>query len=121
MPQSDADRMKAYRERLRAQEALEGMSHEQAVRDRFGYSASETRSEAERRAAADRIRARARFLTDPDREGLVGYLWQAGESARLLSVDRGETPEQAERRVERAVDYAKWRWDGFGAGQISSL
>lgn len=64
---SDAERQRAYRERKALQEqdrgkpwqGLLGEEREQAIRDFFGYAASETRSKAERDAVARRIMARS--------------------------------------------------------------
>lgn len=53
---SDAERMAAARAEFDASEAL----REQAIRDRWGYGASETRTQAERAATAERIVERMR-------------------------------------------------------------
>lgn len=61
-----AEKQQAYRERQRLAaldggepwEGLVGEAREQAIRDHFGYSRSETRTQAERaRAAARMVRA----------------------------------------------------------------
>lgn len=87
MAKSNAERQREYRERRKAEaiahpgssptpqesqeEAPEGgtpeivqtEAYEQMVRDSYGYSASEKRTQAERQAVADRITGR---LSDPE-------------------------------------------------------
>jgi hypothetical protein len=53
--ETDAERQRAYRERQREQEELAAELEEQAIRDFYGYSASETRTKAERDQAARRM------------------------------------------------------------------
>jgi hypothetical protein len=65
MPMSSAEKMAAKRERDKVAQAetalaagLEGEAREQALRDKLGYSKSETRSERERSDAAARMLGR---------------------------------------------------------------
>jgi len=118
MSRSGADRTREYRERLRAQAELARDRDEQAVRERFGYAASEDRSTEERQATADRIMAKFGGVTLDPR---VRYMIQAESGARLVSHTKGESKEQTRLRVARARSYAEWRWDGFHAGEIASL
>jgi hypothetical protein len=47
-------------------QGLEGEEREQAIRDHFGYAASETRTQAERDAAAVRMMAKAPLTPEAD-------------------------------------------------------
>lgn len=73
-PMSNAERQQAHRDRLRAREERErqaevdrgkaweglvGTEREKAIRDFWGYAPSETRTEEERKATADRIMRKA--------------------------------------------------------------
>ena len=71
MPLTPAEKQAAYRERQALAEkdrgkpwaGLVGETREQAIRDYWGYGPSETRTEAERDAAAERMLAKARART----------------------------------------------------------
>jgi hypothetical protein len=129
--QSDASRARAYRRRRQFAErdrgkpwlGLEGEEREQAIRDRWGYTASETRTEAERSEAAARMVVGAQV----DGDLRERYLADAEAGARLAHAERARNPnpsvplEPVEERVQRALNYAAWRWDGFHAGEIASL
>ena len=128
-PDRDRQRKAEWREKQRlAREAekaaddriveLDAEAEEQRVRDLVGYARSEDRSKAERRAAADRMLAKCGV--EPQ-DVKAGYLAEAEFWARALSARREESKTDEEARVKRAAEYAEWRWDGFHAGEISSL
>lgn len=49
------------------------------------------------------------------------YLEDAEAGARWVSAERGEDETRAEERVQRALNYAHRRWDGFLLGEVASL
>jgi hypothetical protein len=93
---------------------------EQAERDRWGYSPSETRTKVERDAAAQRMLGRESML--PSEEV---YVKQCVELARLhhaqTSPDARDSTVNLETRLAQAEAYAHWRYRGFMAGEIESL
>jgi len=118
MARSGSERVREFRERQRAQVALEREASEREVRDRFGYAASETRSVEERNRVAERILRRSGAVTVDSRQR---YMIQAESGARVTSRERNLDEHQTEERVQRALGYAAWRWEGFQRGEISSL
>lgn len=56
--ESNAERQKAYRERQQAEQQASEGEHELVVKLRFGYAASESRSERERSDVAARLLGR---------------------------------------------------------------
>ena len=73
MARSGAERVREHREREKLAKldadagkpwkGLIGEEREQAIRDHFGYAKSETRTQAERQAAADGMLAKARAVS----------------------------------------------------------
>lgn len=147
MTQSDADRAKAYRERKRLAvldrgkpwEGSVGEVREQAIRDYFGYAKSETRTQAERQAVADRIMGRVPRAPGPVEgrdqsfaaerileEGLSTakqrYIDEAARLARAVTLkgDKRDATVEAGRE-QRARGYAAWRWESFHRGETASL
>lgn len=49
------------------------------------------------------------------------YLAEAKRAAVFTSRHIGETPAKSKLRLNRALAYAEWRWDGYRDGKISSL
>lgn len=104
-------------------------AREQAIRDKWGYAASEKRTEAERHATADRIMEKlygqdvpsGYRVADPTAEGgirtisvgtreahaLMGRIYGEDEANR-----RGEAGEKRAMRIRRAEAYALWVFDG---------
>jgi len=76
-------------------------AEEQRIRDHFGYASSETRTLAERDAAAQRITGKP-ALTEEE------YVRLMMSDSRLLN----------RRRAER---YARWRYREFVRGEVASL
>jgi len=58
-----------------------------------------------------RYRERQRYMADAEKGARIAYQEQRG-SLNLVT---------EEQRVERALDYAVWRWDGFHRGEIAGL
>jgi hypothetical protein len=111
----EAERKRTYRERQAAERAAAAEREEQAIRDFWGYTESETRSKAERdRAASRMLRGRPASTLD-------SYVKEAVEGARLEGVRRGETGELLQDRLRRAEAYARWRWAGVRDGSVASL
>jgi len=112
---------------LLSDELRYGADLEQALRDRFGYVSSESRSRAERDGVAARILAGAggASLTREayiDRgEALARETFC--EQGRRVSVSEGSVTNTLteKQRVGNARRYAAWRWDGFHRGEVSSL
>lgn len=91
---SDAERQRLSRERRKNApldggkpwEGLVGEEREQAIRDHFGYSPSEKRSQAERQAVADRIVAKGKEELEAAEE-----IWRAqaekAEGSKVAKAD----------------------------------
>jgi hypothetical protein len=107
---------------------------EQAIRDRFDYTSSETRSKAERDAAAERMLRKAgleaRGVTEESyvQEQLAltrEYVKQLKPLVRAPqdppSVVDKTSPQAVEERLRRAEKHARWRYRGFVEGEIASL
>lgn len=102
-----------------AQAAFEAAESEQALRDRLGYAASESRSRAERQATADRILGKAAVPLDEE-----SYVQREVELTReaMASGHLKEAVDAAGRgRLERAEAYARWRWREYHSGAVASL
>lgn len=102
------------------------LAEEQAIRDRFGYSSSETRTKAERDAAAANMLAYAKkqfgleaapMVTEEDYVAneveITRRQMQAGQLKEVIVDGVG--------RLERCEAYARWRYKGFMAGEVASL
>lgn len=122
----ERERKRAYRERKKLEAeadlglaASEHEQGEQAIRDSFGYAASEGRTKVERDQTAARVLGRSFSLTEDE------YVAQALEAARLFhdqtSPQATESTKTLADRLERAERYARWRYRGFRAGEVSSL
>ena len=69
--------------------------------------------ERDRRAAAEQNLAerKKQYLADAERGARLAF-------ASLQGPDNTGTEKE---RVKRALKYAEWRWEGFYAGEITSL
>jgi hypothetical protein len=107
---------------------------EQQIRDRFDYTSSETRTKAERDAAAERMLRKAGL----EARGITEESYVAEQLAltrvyvKMLKplvrapqdpptvVDK-TSPQAIEERLRRAEKHARWRYRGFVAGEVASL
>lgn len=87
---------------------------EQEIRDGFGFTPSEQRSQAERQATADRIVGRSKRLTEDE------YVRHEVEQTKLYIQRMVNKPADPE-RLARAEAYARWRYRGFLSGEVASL
>jgi hypothetical protein len=108
---------------------------EQRVRDRFGYTSSETRTKTERDTAAGRMLRKAGL----EARGLTEEVYVQDQLAQTrLYIDRmlrphirapqdpsdvvdKTSPQAIEERLKRAEAHARWRYRGFVEGEIASL
>jgi len=116
------------------------IDEEQAIRDSFGYAASETRTRAERDAVAARIMGRASSeVVLPRFIEFEGELRQITRSADITEGDyianevrvtqeqlkvgliRTHPVVNGKDRLNRTADYARWRYRGFLCGEVASL
>ncbi len=109
----ERERKAAQREKKASGEAAEREQEEQALRDHYGYNASETRTRAERQAAADRIMAKAGATPMTEQQRAERRDREAELGARLVVVERRargvEVPMVVEgERVARAISHAQW-------------
>lgn len=74
------------------------------------------RKREERDSQSEMAEQHARYLGQKER-----YLLDAAIGARLAAAERRLPPKDAELRVERALKYARWRWEGFHRGEIAAL
>ncbi len=95
---------------------------EQMIRDRFGYTASETRTKAERDEAARRMLAKTGNESWPDEESYVRHeLEQTRRQFARTSLQATESTKTLEATLERAERYARWRYRGWRSGEVASL
>jgi len=111
----EAERKRVYRQALAAEQAAQQELEEQSIRDFWGFTSSETRSKAERDAAAKRMTKNRPSLT------LDSYVQETLQGARLEGERRGESGELLQDRLKRAETYARWRWAGVQDGSVASL
>src|SRR5262245_41002021 len=94
-------------------------TEEQFIRDSLGYSPSEKRGLLERDQAVRRMGAR------PGPPSLEEYIAEARRGAELhfaqTSPQATASVKTLAETVERAEQYARWRYEGFLAGEIASL
>jgi len=99
---------------------LEAELVEQQIRDHWGYSASETRTEAERHEAASRMLGRPSTpLTE--QTYVDEALAQTWITLNSIHAPEKKTPEAVKARLTRAENYARWRYQGYFQGEIYSL
>jgi hypothetical protein len=97
-------------------------AEEQALRDRFGYAKSETRTKAERDAVAAQIIGRASETLTED-----AYVAECMKLPPLVAAQAPPSQPQttyeeryaAARRRQEA--YARWRYRGWRSGEVASL
>lgn len=119
-PKTNAERQAEFKARQREVKEQESEIREQAIRDHYGYTKSETRTERERSDAA------ARMLGRPSGpQSREAYIHKARLGAREVSRQMLEFPDRDSvseaGREERAAKYAAWRFDEHRAGNVSSL
>jgi hypothetical protein len=114
--------------------ALLSEDEEQRIRDRFGYVSSEKRTKAERDAVAERILRkeglRARGITEESyvQEQLALTREYVKQLKPLVKAPQDPptvidktSPQAIKERLERAEQYARWRYRGFVEGEVASL
>lgn len=114
----ERERKRQQRARHREEQEQQLEAEEQRIRDRAGYTSSETRSQAERRAAADRM-VDERFESDEE-----AYVQREVAITRML-MEQGSLKEVVDSkgrgRLARSEAYARWRWREYQRGSVGSL
>lgn len=115
---TSADRMRLKRARDREEQEQQLELAEQEIRDRHGYGASETRSQAERQATAERIVGAP--IYESREELYVAHQvaitkWQMEHGLKDVVDSLGRT------RLQRSEAYARWRWRSYHDGNVASL